>query len=235
MALVLMRKKKLFTLNELLVVFAILSALLSLLQPSLKKMKEASLSVLCQNNLYQISRAYATYVEDYSGWLPLLGRNRVNWELASYLELDAAGQYGYTVAVPAPSNIEVTFQNMDLKGTVWECSAYKYEDNNLVEPAAFRGYAVNHNYLGYLDPRMHGNGSTSPANTVVIGDGTDDASVWWHLRYYMLDAAESNYIYERHLLGVNLFWLDGHVSNELWSDIRNGRGSDTRYFFKLKK
>lgn len=58
-------RKKGFTLIELLVVIAIIALLLSIILPSLKKVKEVSRRTVCQINLRSIYTAWAMYAEDY--------------------------------------------------------------------------------------------------------------------------------------------------------------------------
>lgn len=54
-------KKKAFTLIELLVVIAIIAMLLAILMPALGKVKEKAKSVVCRNNLKQISLGFVMY------------------------------------------------------------------------------------------------------------------------------------------------------------------------------
>ncbi len=56
--------KKAFTLIELLVVIAIIAWLLSILMPSLQKVKENARRVICKSNLHQLSICAITYAFD---------------------------------------------------------------------------------------------------------------------------------------------------------------------------
>ena len=60
-------RKKGFTLIELLVVIAIIALLLSILMPSLKKVKKAAQDVICRSNLRQWGQIIAIYLDDNDG------------------------------------------------------------------------------------------------------------------------------------------------------------------------
>jgi len=62
-----MRSKKAFTLIELLVVIAIIALLLSILMPSLRRVKEQGSSVVCRSNLKQWYLCMNLYESDYDG------------------------------------------------------------------------------------------------------------------------------------------------------------------------
>ena len=57
-------KKKAFTLIELLVVIAVIALLLSIMLPSLRKVKERAIRVVCMNNEKQLALAWLMYAQD---------------------------------------------------------------------------------------------------------------------------------------------------------------------------
>jgi prepilin-type N-terminal cleavage/methylation domain-containing protein len=65
--------RKGFTLIELLVVIAIVAILAALLLPALQRAKEAARQTLCAGQLNQLGRAFATYINEYGGYLPPVG------------------------------------------------------------------------------------------------------------------------------------------------------------------
>ena len=66
-----MKRRKAFTLIELLVVIAIIALLLSILMPSLQKVKKQSQTVVCRSNLKQLNLGLVMYLDDYNSkfWL----------------------------------------------------------------------------------------------------------------------------------------------------------------------
>ena len=67
-----MRKRAAFTLVELLVVIGIISLLIAMLMPSLKKAREQARLVSCQSNLRQIAILFRMYSMDYAGCAPMM-------------------------------------------------------------------------------------------------------------------------------------------------------------------
>lgn len=65
-----MKHSRGFTLIELLVVIAIIALLLSILMPSLRKVKEIAREVVCQTNFHGLSYAFLMYLEDNGNTYP---------------------------------------------------------------------------------------------------------------------------------------------------------------------
>ncbi|MHC4148719.1 MAG: type II secretion system protein [Planctomycetota bacterium] len=65
-----MRKNRGFTLVELLVVIAIVALLLSILMPSLSRVRKQAKAVVCQSRLGQWGSIFSMYVEDNEGYYP---------------------------------------------------------------------------------------------------------------------------------------------------------------------
>ena len=90
-----MMEKAKFTLIELLVVVAIISILISMLMPSLRKVRLATKTALSMNNLKQIYVSVNTYVDSNNGFLfttnknahPCDPRPKTNWSRMIYEEL----------------------------------------------------------------------------------------------------------------------------------------------------
>ena len=87
-----------FTLIELLVVIAILSLLISVLLPSLARVKDAARQVLCANNLKELSVAISNYCMDQGRYLPIYTipppRDRgANWHRNIWPYIEANGTH----------------------------------------------------------------------------------------------------------------------------------------------
>lgn len=78
-----MKRSKGFTLIELLVVIAIIALLLSVVTPSLKRVKENARAVICLTNYHQWGMAFSAYLEDYH-----------NKFMGEWLEYPAGGDWG---------------------------------------------------------------------------------------------------------------------------------------------
>lgn len=69
-------KLKAFTLIELLVVISIIALLLSILMPSLNKVRQKAQTVICMTNSRAIGTAIFVYVPENGGFFPLSGQNK---------------------------------------------------------------------------------------------------------------------------------------------------------------
>ncbi|MHC4148720.1 MAG: type II secretion system protein [Planctomycetota bacterium] len=72
-----MRKSRGFTLIELLVVIAIIALLLSILMPSLSRVRKQAKEVACQSKLRQWGVIFSMYMDDNDGFFPISLRGKV--------------------------------------------------------------------------------------------------------------------------------------------------------------
>jgi prepilin-type N-terminal cleavage/methylation domain-containing protein/prepilin-type processing-associated H-X9-DG protein len=101
-------KRRGFTLIELLIVIAILAILASLLLPALRKARLKTASIVCSNNLKQISLSMSSYTGDYNGYTPFASYRLTGdfvdgyWNslLTSYFGGKSPGRVGDTLACP---------------------------------------------------------------------------------------------------------------------------------------
>ena len=101
--------RKGFTLIELLVVIAIIALLLSILMPSLQKVKEQARIIVCGSNQSQAGKAAYVYATDFNGYLPpMMVRNNAGnlvpgTSLGNYVSRQSFGlmvaePYGYSTS-----------------------------------------------------------------------------------------------------------------------------------------
>jgi len=64
------RRRRAFTLVELLVVVAIIATLLALLLPAMSKARQTAIAIVCRSNLRQVSTMMHTYANEYVGVMP---------------------------------------------------------------------------------------------------------------------------------------------------------------------
>ena len=109
-----------FTLIELLVVVAIISLLMSLLAPSLRKARDQARTVACMTNLRTIGMGFHVYASEYYGQIPY-DENLTSWSPNSnnYELPDTSGKL-FPHYVPAPMVVD----RDHLKGPKLTCPSY---------------------------------------------------------------------------------------------------------------
>jgi len=187
-----------FTLIELLVVVAVIAILAALLLPALKGAKNQAKTARCASNLKQIGLAVQMYVHDHNGFLP----QGQPWGFPPAPDLYARTWLGFIYHNDYCHSLE----------------AMKCPSDPLQRPPYHPGYtfansSYGHNYFAFgayeTDPAVPVVQVRQPASTYYAADNGDlyFPSVW----------PSGNAFYQayntfRHRGGLNILWVDGHVS-----------------------
>lgn len=161
-----MRRLKLlrgFTLIELLVVIAIIAILAAILMPVFAQAREKARSASCQNNLKNLSMAFAMYRSDYDtrfpfgGWNSAARRVTMDWQNSISPYVKSKGVYR------CPSSTE--FDEDDAGGPfVWHWNK---------NPVSY----MYNNFLAEGGNTMREAGVQYPADVILLADGHQD---WGH-------------------------------------------------------
>ena len=217
--------RKGFTLIELLVVIAIIAILASLLLPAIGKAKSHAHRISCANNLKQIQIAWETYAGDYNGLIV------TNYDLTSG---PPGGEtlFGW---VTGHAQYDRTDDNIR-KGLLWpylkapkiyKCPADRSTVQGMPKLLRFRSYQSEESLAwGYSgdakNPLAAGNlrkdsDALNPAKVMGFLDvsekSIDTASFrllfGWTPAWYNIPG-------QRHSLGGNFSFIDGHVQYKRW-------------------
>ena len=218
---------KKFSLIELLVVIAIIGILSSMLLPSLGNARKTSQRSVCVNNLKQQNVALFM-LDDNDGFLAEtpIGNDSSKWKSQIY---DFMGDTG----------LSTDYHRTELGEGVFKCPN---SDSQSTDLGMRGGYGYN-TYLSYqtlynsASGRVTISSLTDPAETVAAGDNSDNdlAGLDWLNAWVMSPSWGDWWMSTRHNNGLNLMWVDGHVSQEKSVTVRAGKEGDSNYFWKRDK
>jgi prepilin-type N-terminal cleavage/methylation domain-containing protein/prepilin-type processing-associated H-X9-DG protein len=136
-----------FTLIELLVVISIIALLLSILMPSLRKVKQSAQALVCTTNLKQIGLAYNMYVDENNGKvLPQADDNtRLNYLLPEvYKTMWCFKLYPY---LDLPDKVDVDKIESTRELSVFHCPSDRRKFSATGDPVWQHSYGTNYGSL----------------------------------------------------------------------------------------
>lgn len=214
--------KKQFTLIELLVVIAIITILAAMLLPALNQARERAKNISCTSNLKQQGTLVALYIDENEGYivpaksqgLPV-GKGGSNWthnyaRLLGLLYMQIADKDDYfrntIFACPALSD------KYGENGWSWWMRGYGFNAYNMThessEPQGLMVRIDGGDGIPHSKPRKI-SAVASPAAVMAISDIRNDTVYYNSGSISPTQGGEKPY--NRHNLGGNICYLDGHV------------------------
>lgn len=208
-------RSRFFTLVELLVVIAVIAVLSSLLLPALGKARGTARSILCKNNLKQVSVLMDFYRQDYNDYQPALfdnpGMMNTYWvyKLVSYLDPQFSwsnnSKAGRVLICPDgeplyyASNAYLTGGNSPLRSTMYPArGGFCYVDFEITTDIQKTPMPAKHVLNPSQRALLHGDGVPQ-----ITGMRSD--SLWWAATNF----PSMNWVHSG--ATVNTGYVDGHV------------------------
>lgn len=233
------KNTKLFSMVELLVVVAIIMALISLLNPALKKMHDSAKSLLCQNNFKIIGIGNTEFAADNddhnvgggyrmagSGgsvfWGTILtktsmagmGKSIIKYNSTENTDMNKT--LGCTNAEPVKRYGRLIGMNGELVGTHWLAPQYHHvvEDKSLWPGSAYQGDLRARYWLGARHSEI-----AYPSRLVLLSD-TDSLNVDSFTRLSYADLSNSDWQYNK-IGQINFRHGGGYLASQLFSDLHS--------------
>ena len=219
--------KKAFTLLELLVVAVVIGVIAAMLLPALGRAREGARKAQCANNLRQIGIALYMYCDDHDDLIPIKlesagvgDEDQWHIAIAPYLEIDLSGL------------TEAERNEKARSAEVYRCpTPQKWYDDEFERWVSRETKTIGFNMNMLLGPYDTGSGWTSPirlsrvnnpSQTIAIVDCTKAYAEHWYSWNGGYDSSNGDLLVsDRHSVGANVLWVDGHVSWHLKTKIVN--------------
>lgn len=186
-------KRKGFTLIELLVVIAIIAILAAILFPVFARARENARRSSCQSNLKQIGLGMMMYIQDYDERFPVTGGNAGGCAANAFVHKLAWGR----ATLPYTKSTQIFKCPSDVKST----SATDANPTN--------SYGENHRLTGLTTSLS---AVVNPSQVMMWYEDKNNAD-WATIdcNNFATDFSDHNIDITRHLDGMNLNFVDGHV------------------------
>jgi prepilin-type processing-associated H-X9-DG protein/prepilin-type N-terminal cleavage/methylation domain-containing protein len=241
------RRRRAFTIVELLVVISIIAIMIALLLPTIAASREAARSTLCQSNLRQIVTACINYTDDWQGYWPPAAVDIVRYDLNRWegtrpnqsTPFNFAGScllpYLRTTAITACPDFQPAVTSGPL---AFEAAAGGYGYNQAYLGSSLNIPAVQTSQYIHTVAALDQFVSNVPAKMNMIAHPSDkiaftDAAMGnagnTLIEYSFAEPpllwdstfntydASSPSIHFRHRNDANVAWADGHVTSELFT------------------
>jgi len=212
------RRRRAFTLVELLVTVGIIACLVGLVLPAAARARDSGRSLVCLSNLRQMTIAARSYAQSYDGRYP------IGYAFGSKAGLSYSFAWDLTTRWGPGHPTEV------IPGLLWEgqgvervqqCPSFDGEANWLSDP--YTGYNYNVSYIGHgqfeADPMpVRLSAVKSPATTALFGDGEWSGGANKFMRAPFPNSGDATFSGRwagtqgyRHLGRTNVAFCDGHA------------------------
>jgi len=222
-----------FTLIELLVVIAIIAILASLLLPALSQAKSKAQAIACLNNLKQLQMAWLLYAYDHND--AICPNKSSGSSITTWVSLPGSWVLGNAQTDRSPTNIErgVLFPYINVR-EVYHCPADRSMTITTPKVRRLRSYMLNFvlagNAEGYglpacclLRMKTKLGQVTDPSSAMVFGFLDVAAKtissgdfLEAHVGCSSGDRTWRDIPSDRHGVGANVSFLDGHVEHHRW-------------------